>query len=394
MNRKRIAFLVVSITLMVTLLAGGVFGESISKDNIYRHLSIFTEIFSLVRSSYVEEVEPDALLAGAFDGLTDAIDEFSYYVPPAQMAAYRDYPEGETPGLGIVVSRRFGYGYVIAPIEGSPADAGGIEAGDFIEQIDGKPTQEMALWQIRSALHGQAGSKTELVILKGAMNKRQTVTLKREAFTAPKPAFETKEGVGYIRIPAFGASTRADLASALAQAKATGARQLILDVRENADGSIASAIESADLLLGKGTITALKGRKAEAKSWTADAQTAWSGDLLVLADTSSAAAAEVFAAAVRDNGAGRIVGTRTYGKAIEQKLVKLESGGALMVTIADYTSPKAAKFRGEGVKPDVLVDLTPLAIRTEEESKTKAPDLILQKALSILKSGDAQKNAA
>ncbi len=394
MNGKRIAFLVVSITLMVTLLAGGVFGDSISKDNVYRHLSIFTEIFSLVRSSYVEDVEPDTLLAGAFDGLTDAIDEFSYYVPPAQMAAYRDYPEGETPGLGIVVSRRFGYGYVIAPIEGSPADAAGIESGDFIEQIDGKPTQKMALWQIRAALHGAAGSKTELVVLKGSMNKRETVTLERAAFAAPKPDFETKEGIGYIRIYAFGESTPADFAAALADAKKSGARQLIVDVRENADGSIESAIGSADLLLGKGTITAIKGRKVEAKSWTADAKTAWTGDLIVLADTSSAAAAEVFAAAVRDNGAGRIVGTRTYGKAIEQKLVKLESGGSLMVTVADYTTPKAEKFRGAGVRPDVTVDLTPLALRSEEEKKAEAPDLILQKALAILKTGDAQKNAA
>ena len=118
MNRKRIVFLVVSIALMVTLLAGGVFGQALSKDNIYRHLSIFTEIFSLVRSSYVEEVDSDTLLAGAFDGLTDAIDEFSYYVPPAQMASYRDYTEPESTGLGLVVSRRFGYGFVIAPVAG------------------------------------------------------------------------------------------------------------------------------------------------------------------------------------------------------------------------------------------------------------------------------------
>jgi carboxyl-terminal processing protease len=394
MNRKRIVFLVVSITLMVTLLAGGVFGQAISKDNIYRHLSIFTEIFSLVRSSYVEEVDSDTLLAGAFDGLTEAIDEFSYYVPPAQMASYRDYTEPETTGLGLVVSRRFGYAFVIAPIEGSPADAAGVEAGDFIEQINGKPTQEMALWQIRSALHGEAGTKADLVILKGSMNKRETLTLTRREFAAPKASFRTMDGVGYIRLASFDGSTAADLTAALAKARDEGVRQLIVDVRENADGSIPAAIAAADLFLERGTIASLEGRRVEAKTWSADSRKAWNGELIVLADTSSASAAEVFAAAIRDNAAGRVVGTRTYGKAIEQKLVKLESGGSLMVTIADYETPKAVKIRGEGLRPDVTVDLTPLAIRGDEEAPEAEPDLILEKALSMFKSGETQKKAA
>ncbi len=215
MNRKRIAFLIVSIALMVTLLAGGVFGQAISKDNVYRHLSIFTEIYSLVRSSYVEDVDPNTLLAGAFDGLTDAIDEFSYYVPPAQMAGYRDFTQPEAIGLGLVVSRRFGYAFVIAPVEGSPADTAGIESGDFIERIDGKPTQEMALWQIRSALHGDPNTKADLVILKGSMNKRETLTLQRQAYSAPKTSFRAIEGVGYIRIPTFLDSTPSELAASL-----------------------------------------------------------------------------------------------------------------------------------------------------------------------------------
>ncbi len=131
----------------------------------------------------------------------------------------------------------------------------------------------------------------------------------------------------------------------------------------------------------------------EPKTWSADERTAWRGELLVLADTSSASAAEVFAAAIRDNEAGRLVGTRTYGKAIEQRLVKLDSGGSLMVTVADYATPKDQKIRGEGLRPDVLVDLTPLAIRSDEEAKQEVPDLILQKALSVLKA-EPQKKAA
>ncbi|HSN67813.1 MAG TPA: S41 family peptidase, partial [Thermoanaerobaculia bacterium] len=241
---------------------------------------------------------------------------------------------------------------------------------------------------------GEAGSKAELVILRGAMNKRETVTLTRKAFAPPRTALDTKDGVGYIRIASFDDATAGELATALGEAKKSGQRALIIDVRANAAGSIPAAIESADLLLGKGTISSLKGRRVDPRTWSADPKTAWSGELLVLADTSSAAAAEVFAAAIRDNEAGKLVGTRTYGKAIEQKLVKLESGGSLMVTIADYATPKEQKIRGEGLRPDVNVDLTPLAIRSDEEAKKEVPDLILQKAISILKSGDAQKKAA
>lgn len=394
MNRKKIVFLLASVVLMVTLVAGGLFGQGVGKDNVYRYLSIFTEVFSLVRSNYVEDVESEKLIEGAFEGLTSAIDEYSYYVPPAEMAAYRDYAQPEMSGVGLVVSRRFGYAYVVATLEGSPAAEAPIDAGDFIERIDGKPTQDMALWQVRSALHGEPGTKVELVVLKGSMNRRETLDLERRAFTIPPPAFTTVEGIGYIRIPFFDASTPAALGKALDAASQAGASRLIIDVRGNADGSIESAIASADLLLTDGEIASVSGRRVEAKTWNADPALAWEGELLVLADTSSASAAEVFAAAIQDNDRGQIVGTRTHGKAIEQKLVKLPSGGALFVTIADYSTPDDKPIRGEGVRPEVIVDLTPLAIRGPKEEEQEKPDLILEKAIAMLKSAEEEKKAA
>ncbi|MGH9456333.1 MAG: S41 family peptidase [Thermoanaerobaculia bacterium] len=394
MNGKRITFLAVSIALLVTLLAGGLFGQGVAPDSVYRYLNIFTEVFSLVRSNYVEEVDPDTLVEGAFDGLTDAIDEYSYYVPPARMAEYRDYVRPGEAGTGLVVSRRFGYGYVIAPLEGSPAEAAGIEPGDFIEQIEGRPTQEMALWEIRKALHGEPGTSVELVILKGSMNKRIEHMLERTSFTIPDPAFETIRGIGYVKIAFFDDDTPAAFAGALAAAREAGIEKLIVDVRGNADGSIPAAIATADLLLGQGRIAQLEGRRLEPKTWNADADTAWEGELVVLADASTTGGGEVFAAAIQDNERGRVIGTRTYGKAIEQKLVRLPSGGALMVTVGDYNAPDDAPIREEGIRPDVVVDLTPLAIRSEEEAERELPDLILEKALSVLGGTEGEKKAA
>src|SRR5438270_9063370 len=153
MSKKKIAFLSLSVALMLLLIGGALFGQATQKNSPYRYLSIFTEVFDLVRNNYVEAVASDQLMDGAFNGVTDAIDEFSYYVPPTQMAAYRGDTDTEDNGIGVVVTKRFGYAYVIAATPGSPASKAGIERGDFIEKVDGKPTQKLAIWQVRNLLH-------------------------------------------------------------------------------------------------------------------------------------------------------------------------------------------------------------------------------------------------
>src|SRR5437016_2918975 len=141
MSKKKTAFLTLSAVLLLTLVGGVLYGQITQRNNVFRYLSIFTEVFDLVRNNYVEAVSSDQLMDGAFSGVTDAIDEFSYYVPPAQMAVYRTYVDSEDNGMGLVVTKRFGYAYVIASIPGSPAAKAGIERGDFIEKVDGKATQ-------------------------------------------------------------------------------------------------------------------------------------------------------------------------------------------------------------------------------------------------------------
>src|SRR5436305_664473 len=151
MSKKKIAFLSLSVALMLSLIGGALFGQSSQKNNAYRYLSIFTEVFDLVRNNYVEAVPADQLMDGAFNGVTDAVDEFSFYVPLAQMDAYRNFADIDYNGVGLVVTKRFGYGYVIAPIANSPAAKAGVERGDFIAKVDGQPAQKTAVWQLRSA---------------------------------------------------------------------------------------------------------------------------------------------------------------------------------------------------------------------------------------------------
>jgi carboxyl-terminal processing protease len=383
MTKKKIAFLTLSVTMLVFLLASAMFAQSSQKTNVYRYLSMFSEVLDLVRSNYVEPVSSEQLMDGAFAGVTDAIDEFSYYVPPAQMAAYKNFVDIEDNGVGLIVSKRFGYAYVIAPVAGSPAAKAGIERGDFVEIVNGVPTQKMAVWQVRNAL--RTDKPVKIQILRGGQTKRDTVTLAPATFHPVALSTQQIGSVAYIRIPFFEKGTAEQFRAALDNVRKSGTRKLIVDVRGNAGGEIEEAIAAADELLTSGLITAQEGRRLEsAKRWNADRSTAFDGDVQVLADLSTAGGGEIFAAAIRGNNRGKVVGVTTYGKAIVQKFIALPSGGGVQMTIAHYTMPDLKPIKETGVKPDVTVDLSAEALREPGEKADKVrEDLILTKALSL-----------
>jgi carboxyl-terminal processing protease len=403
MSKKKIVFLSVSVALLLSLLGGALFGQATQKNNAYRYLSIFSEVFDLVRNNYVEAVPPEQLMDGAFSGVTDAIDEFSYYVPPAQMAAYKNFSDVEDNGVGLIVTKRFGYAYVIAAVPGSPAAKSGIERGDFIEKIDGKPTQKMAVWQVRNLL--RATKPVQLQVLRGGQTKRDAFTLQQASFHPLAITTEQMNGVAYVKIPYFEKGTAAQLATTLENIHKSGTRKLIIDLRGNAGGDIDEAITSADELLTAGMITSLEGKKVEAKKWQADRNTAYDGDLEVLTDGSTASGAEILAAAIHGNQRGKVVGVTTYGKSIVQRFVPLPSGGGVYMTVAHYTTPDMKPIKSGGIRPDVIVDLTSLALR-DTQPTTLAPhgapqaapkpkdDLILQKALQLFNEPAAEKKAA
>jgi carboxyl-terminal processing protease len=392
MSKTKIAFLSVSVALLLSLLGGALFGQASQKNNGYRYISIFTEVFELVQHNDVEQVPADQLMDGAFSGVTDAIDEFSYYVPPPQMAAYKNFSEVEDNGVGLIVTKRFGYAFVIAPVAGSPAAKAGIERGDFIEKIDGQPTQKMAVWQVRNLL--RSGKQMHLQVLRGGQTKRDEFVLQQASFHPLPVETKTMGGVAYIKIPYFEKGTAAQLAAALENVRKSGTRKLIIDVRGNAGGDVDEAINAADELLTSGLITSLAG-KVEAKKWQADRNTAYDGDVEVLTDGSTASGAEIFAAAIHGNQRGKVVGVTTYGKSIVQKFMTLPSGGGVYMTVAHYTSPDMKPIKSGGIRPDVMVDLTALILRDPEAPSVLAPhgapkatpkppeDLILEKALQL-----------
>jgi len=397
MSKKKVIFLVASVSVLFLLLGGALFGQALqNKNNAFRYYSIFTEVFDLVRNNYVEAVPSDQLLDGAFNGVTDAVDEFSYYVPPAQMAAYRNFADIDDNGVGLVVTKRFGYGYVIAPVANSPAAKAGIERGDFIEKVDGQPTARMAVWQVGNAL--RAPHPVHVQVLRGGQTKRDEFTIQATPFHPVALTTKQYEGVAYIKVPFFEKGTAEQFRTALENVRKSGTHKLIVDVRGNAGGDVDEAIASADALLTGGIITSLEGRKIEPRRWTADHNADYDGQVEVLTDSSTAAGGEIFAAAIHGNNRGKTVGVTTYGKSVVQKLIALPSGGAVYMTIAHYTTPELKPIKDGGVKPDVVVDMTAQALRDPEAKKdapkTPKPDLILEKALQLFSEPAAAKKAA
>src|SRR5436190_4073061 len=242
MSKKKALFFAVSVVVVFSLIGGALFGQATQKNNVFRYLSIFTEVFDLVRNNYVEAVPSDQLLDGAFSGVTDAIDEFSYYVPPAQMAAYKSFSDVEDNGVGLIVTKRFGYAFVIAAVPGSPAAKSGIERGDFIEKIDGQPTQKMAVWQVRNLL--RATKPVHLQVLRGGQTKRDEFTLQQASFHPLAITSEQYGGVSYVKITYFEKGTAAQLATSIENIRKAGNRKMIIDIRGNASGDVGKAITS------------------------------------------------------------------------------------------------------------------------------------------------------
>ncbi|HUF16643.1 MAG TPA: S41 family peptidase [Thermoanaerobaculia bacterium] len=382
MTNRKMTFLAISAAIMLTLVSAAVFGQQSPKGSLYRYLSIFTEVFSLVRSNYVDAVPSEQLVDGAFAGVTDAVDEFSYYVPPGQMAQYENYQDDDTNLVGMVMTKRYGYGYVISVLEGSAAEVAGVASGDFVESVNGQPTQKLAIWQIRSAIQSGPGKTLDLGILRGGMSKREVITVTRSKYEAKNPSVRTYGDVAYIKVPWFSEGVAAKFAEEIAKAEAAGREKLIIDLRGNAGGSVEEAIQAADALLSSGLITSLQGRRVDPQRWEADSNVSFEGQVQVLTDSSTALGGEIFAAAIHGNKRGSLTGSSTFGKGVFQKFVPLPSGGGLNVTIGHYTTPDLKPIRTEGIRPDNAVDMSSLALRDPAEPEPDE-DLILNKALEI-----------
>lgn len=318
----------------------------------------FVAVFNAVRQAYVEPVDDKKLMHSAIRGLLLDLDPHSAYLDKEDAQSFDEQANGAYDGIGVeLLAQPDGTLKVVAPIDGTPAARAGIQSGDVIIAIDGKPlgSGEDSMGPLR----GAPGSKVTLTIVRDKIARPFDKTLTRETIRVASVRSRLLEpGYGYIRISAFQADTGADFQKAVDGLKAKGPlKGVVLDLRSNPGGLLTSAVQVADDLLDKGTIVTTRGRIAISDTRF----DATPGDrlrgvpMVVLVDAGSASAAEVLAGALRDNGRVRIIGSRTFGKGSVQTVLPLDNGDSVKLTTARYFTPSGKSIQATGIGPDVVL---------------------------------------
>lgn len=307
----------------------------------------------------------DLVEAGVVGMLTEGLDPYTQYIAPELVSAVGE--DGIIPGVGIVVSALTVAGSpcvrielvcplkVVTVIPGSPAETGGLIAGDQIEAVDGEPVQGKTVVEVAALLAGDAGTSTELSVTR--IGEPELLTLVRADSTAPPIMLEIVGRVGYVRLPEFGADTHLYMHAALEVMFEASPSTLILDLRDNPGGFLYSASIIGSEFFSSGLLYKTLSPAGNLDYPAIEGGIATRIPMMVLVNGSSASAAEILAAVLQERGRAVIVGQPTYGKNLVQQPYELHNGGILRVSVATWTTPAGASVAGTGVVPDVTADL-------------------------------------
>jgi carboxyl-terminal processing protease len=399
-TKIKVAILLPSAAVLVFMAAGGMDGvRASSNEGAYRQLQVYSEVLSRVRSDYVEDPNIPLVTDGALHGLLESLDANSSYLTAAQYKDYQSHQGEARADIGAALSKRFGYAAVISVIPGGPADKAGLQDTDILEAIDGKSTREMSLAELRSLVAGQPGSNVSVAVVRAGRAEPEKLTITRDVIKIP-PVSEKMMGndIGVVRVDALTKGRAQELASKIKASQKDGAKKLIIDLRNCAEGEESEGIATANLFLNHGAITYLQGQKYPREAFNADPSKAITNlPVVVLVNKGTAGAAEIVASAILENSRGDVVGDKTFGEGSVQKVIELPDGGALILSVAKYYSPSGKAIQDLAVTPNVLVadededvpvpDEDENAAPPDQTRKPQAPeeDQQLQKAIDLLK---------
>ncbi len=378
----------ISAPVIAFAIVGGLLGKVIAREDTYQYLKVFDDVVGLVTSHYVEDINVDKVMKGAMHGLADGLDPDSAYLTVDEVKQVESGVPLPPAGVGLELTRRY-YLRVIAARDNSPAAKAGLRTGDYIRAINNVPTRDMSVWEGVRALRGAPGSKVTLTVIRGNAADPHVIELTREA---DAPAAVTSKiaaaGIGYLRIPGIGANTASQVKSHVAELTKGGAGKLVIDIRRTTSGSFDEGLALARLFVGKGTLAV-----RETKGGPRETITAGSNDgsiaapAVLLIDTGTSGAAELFASALTGNQRADLIGEHTIGRAAQQKLIKLPDGAGLWLSTSRFLTPSGAQLHEKGLEPTVAVEEPDVA---EFGGQPPPGDPILEKALERL----AEKKAA
>jgi carboxyl-terminal processing protease len=404
MNSRTKYFVVSTSTcLTVLLLIGSVLGKGAAPDDTYKHIGVFSDVVSRIKSEYVEEPDMKSVTLGALNGMLEAIDPFASYLNADQYKDYLKNKNVKRADVGLILSKKFGYVGVVGAITGSPAAKAGLfSTGDMIETIGGVATRDMPLAYAGMLLQGEPGTTVELSVVRVRQPEPHTVKLTRADFALPPVDSKMLTGqVGYINIDALSAAQVKEVAAAVQKLQKDGAQKFVVDVRNCAVGSPEDGIALANIFLSKGRITYLVGQRVTRQNFEADpAKALTTLPVAFLTNRGTANAAEVAAAALLSNKRAQVVGERTYGDAALRRAITMDDGGAIILSVAKYYAADGKAIQDTGVTPGTLVTeadtqidyddngepITDAASAQPQQKKVE-DDAVVKKALEVLAKG-------
>jgi carboxyl-terminal processing protease len=324
-------------------------------------LRIFTQIYSGIRSSYIEEIDDKTLLTHAIRGMLSQLDPHSTYLDGSSYTDLQIQTRGEFGGLGIDVDMEDGYVKVVSPIDDTPAMRAGIEAGDLIIKLDGKTVKGLNLNQAIEKMRGEVGTDIVLTIVRQHVKKPFGLTLTRDSIKVSKVRSGVRdEHYGYIRIAQFQVPTGPDVKDAydkLLEAS-PDLKGLVIDLRNNPGGVLKAAVDVVDLFLDEGLVVYTEGRLKDAskKHMAAPGDISNGLPIIVLINGGSASASEIVAGALQDHGRALVMGTLSFGKGSVQNVISIGDERAVKITTALYYTPDGRSIQAQGIKPDIVVE--------------------------------------
>lgn len=350
--------------------------ESAKTNNIYEQLDLFGDIFERIRAQYVEEVDESELIKAAINGMLTSLDPHSSYLSPEDAEDMRVQTRGEFGGLGIEVTQEEGFVKVVSPIDGTPADEAGVQAGDFITHVDGESLLGMTLDEAVDLMRGPVGSEIVITVLREGSEDPMEISIIRDTIELTAVRARTEGETVILRVTTFNSQTYPNLEEEIEKqvAEAGGMENVdgfVLDLRNNPGGLLTQAIKVSDAFLESGEIVSTRGREPE----DGERFNATPGDLtdgkpvVVLINGGSASASEIVAGALQDHRRAIVVGTKSFGKGSVQTVMQLRGDGAMRLTTARYYTPSGRSIQALGVSPDIVVEQPRRTPEIEAESE-------------------------
>ena len=331
-----------------------------NRQETYKQLNLFGDVFQRVQEQYVEEVTDKKLIESAISGMLQSLDPHSSYLSPESYKDMQVKTKGKFGGLGIEITMEDGVVKVVSPIDETPAANAGMKSGDLIIGINGESIRGLSINDAVSQLRGPVGSKVIITVVRDKKDPFE-IEIIRDVIKIRSVRHNIIKNIGYVRLTTFSDTTTSGLEKSVDEIKKELGKKfqgLILDLRNNPGGLLNQSISVTDSFLNQGEIVSTQGRKDDDTSRIF----AKKGDIIdgkpmiVLINSGSASASEIVAGALKDHSRAIIVGTRSFGKGSVQSIIPLAGNGAMRLTTARYYTPSGISIQAKGIEPDIIVE--------------------------------------